>query len=244
MQRPAALLLVFLAVSLPLSAAGVFAGSPSNAEQTSSQRDAVQQTSFDRNRVVLTVHENGSTKWTFHYRRTLNNASERRDFRSFSDEFNSNETSLYRGFKSNAETLTSEGQNVTGREMNARSFSRRAYVSNTTFGQPVGAVEMSFVWTRFAVVRGERVIVGDVFEGGLYLRPGLTLVVSPDPGLAFDSVDPAGTPSNASSLRGSDSVTWQGEKEFTDNRPRVVFVPPEAASRSSTPSRGTGGNGS
>ncbi|MFC4359107.1 helix-turn-helix transcriptional regulator [Halobium salinum] len=207
---------------------------------------SLSQASFDRNRVVLTVYENGSAEWTFHYRRTLGNESERQNFEAFATEFNSNRTSLYRRFRADSRALTGEGQNVTGREMNATKFSRQASVTNTTFGRPVGVVEMSFLWTGFAAERGGNVVVGDVFEGGLYLGPQQTLVISPGPAVVFESVDPEGTPSNASSLRSSDSVTWQGEKEFTDNRPRVVFVPADretgAGSETGT-ANGTGGSG-
>jgi hypothetical protein len=251
MQRsPLLLLVLLLTVSLPAGVVGAGGASPavggatdstavsgaatdstaaSGAAPASASTAAAAttgrtQASFDRNRVVLRVFENGSARWTFHYRRTLENSTERRNFQSFAEEFNANRTRLYRRFKTDSKGLVREGENVTGREMNATGFSREAYVTNTTFGRPIGVVEMRFVWTGFAVERGDRVIVGDVFDGGLYLGPQQTLVVSPGPNLTFRSVDPEGTLSNATSLRLSDSVTWQGEREFTDNRPRVVFV--------------------
>jgi uncharacterized membrane protein len=183
------------------------------------------QESFDRNEVQLTVFENGSARWTFHYERTLANETERQNFESFATEFNANETPLYTRFQADSTDLVAGGENLTGREMAANDFSRRAFVT-TSLGNDIGVVEMSFTWTNFAAQEGERVIVGDVFEGGLYLGPQQSLVVSPGGDLRFDSVSPEGTQSNSSSLAASDSVTWQGEREFTDNRPRIVLVPP------------------
>ncbi|EJN58834.1 helix-turn-helix transcriptional regulator [Halogranum rubrum] len=181
------------------------------------------QESFDRNEVRLTVYENRSARWTFHYERTLSNESERQDFDAFAEEFNSNETQLYLGFRRDSSALVAEGANITGREMEATGFARRADVTSS-LGNDIGIVEMSFTWTSFGVENAGRTVVGDVFEGGLYLGPQQSLVVSPGPELRFESVEPPGTQSNSSSLPASDSVTWQGEQEFTDNRPQVVFV--------------------
>ncbi|SDM35327.1 hypothetical protein SAMN04487949_1380 [Halogranum gelatinilyticum] len=194
------------------------------------------QESFDRNEVQLTVFENGSARWTFHYERTLTNETEQQNFESFATEFNANETPLYTRFQAESSDLVAGGENLTGREMTANDFNRRAFVT-TSLGNDIGVVEMSFTWTNFAAQEGDRVIVGDVFEGGLYLGPQQSLVVSPGGDLQFDSVSPEGTQSNSSSLAASDSVTWQGEREFTDNRPRVVFVP------LSTDAGGGGGTG-
>ncbi|SEP25924.1 IclR helix-turn-helix domain-containing protein [Halogranum amylolyticum] len=185
--------------------------------------DSVQE-SFDRNEVRLTVYENRSARWTFHYERTLSNETERENFEAFAEEFNSTETQLYDGFRRDSTALVADGANFTGREMESTSFSRRAEVTSS-LGNEIGVVEMSFTWTGFGFQEGERVIVGDVFEGGLYLGQQQSLVVTPGPNLRFDSVEPAGTQSNSSSLPDSDSVTWQGEREFTDERPRVVFAP-------------------
>lgn len=184
--------------------------------------DAAQE-SFDRNEVQLTVYENQSARWTFHYERTLSNETERQNFESFAQEFNTNETQLYRGFQRDSSALVADGANITGREMEATGFARRAHVTSS-LGNDIGVVEMSFTWTAFGVENTGRTVIGDVFEGGLYLGPQQSLVVAPGPGLRFESVEPSATQSNSSSLAGSDSVTWQGEQEFTDNRPQVVFV--------------------
>lgn len=215
----AVVLLVVCLVVTPMTAAG----DVDERTPTVETIDAVQE-SFDRNEVRLTVYENQSARWTFHYERTLSNETERQNFETFAEEFNASETQLYTGFRRDSTTLVADGANLTGREMEATSFSRRATVTSN-LGNTIGVVEMSFTWTGFGVGEGEQIVIGDVFEGGLYLGQQQSLVVSPGPNLQFESVAPEGTQSNSSSLAGSDSVTWQGEREFTDNRPQVVFVP-------------------
>jgi hypothetical protein len=214
-----AVLFVLVLVVTPTAAAGAVHDGSRAVEEL----DTVQE-SFDRNEVRFTVYENRSARWTFHYERTLANETERQNFEAFAEEFNSTETQLYTGFQRDSTALVADGANLTGREMQATAFSRRAAVTSS-LGNDIGVVEMSFVWTAFALDDGRRTVVGDVFEGGLYLGQQQSLVISPGPGLRFESVAPEGTQSNSSSLAGSDSVTWQGEREFTDNRPQVVFVP-------------------
>jgi uncharacterized membrane protein len=87
---------------------------------------------------------------------------------------------------------------------------------------------MGFTWAGFARTDGDRVVVGDVFEGGLYVGPDQSLVVRAGDGLAFRAVEPSGTTSGET-LATSDSVTWRGERTFADNHPRVVLGPADTS---------------
>jgi hypothetical protein len=198
------------------------------------------QQEFDRTEFRITVDANGSAEWTFRFKQTLENDTERADFRAFAEGFNDGSTGLYTDFQRRAGSLTAAGANATGRPMNATVFSKRAYV-NTLGNQ--GIVEMSFRWTAFAVVADDgTVTVGDVFDGGLYIRSDQRLVVSAGEGMAFDEASPAPDSISGDSLAGSESLTWEGERSFTDERPRIVLAPPSAATGSPTPT-GAGGNG-
>jgi len=184
---------------------------------------AAQADGFDHSVVAITVAADGSARWTFRYERALETDGERSDFEAFAAEFRENETDLYRNFRSEARSLVADGGEATGRGMAATGFDRDAYV-RTSLTNDIGVVEMAFTWEGFARADGDGVVVGDVFEGGLYLGPDQALVVETADGLAFETVDPAGTRSGGS-LAVSDTVTWMGERTFTDNRPRVVLVP-------------------
>ncbi|UPV73957.1 hypothetical protein M0R89_15635 [Halorussus limi] len=196
---------------------------------------------FDTVEFHITVHENGTAEWTFTYQRTLNNESERQQFEQFADEFNNNSTELYTNFKRQARQLASAGQNATGRAMKAQHFDKRAYVGGLVNNNR-GIVKMSFQWTSFATAEGETVIIGDVFEGGLYIGPNQSLVVHTGTGLQFTSAQPAKSAQpSGDSLSTSESVTWQGEHNFIDQRPRVKFEPVKGTTTTTEETTNAGG---
>jgi hypothetical protein len=202
---------------------------------------------FDSVEFHITVYGNGTAEWTFTYQRTLNNETERQQFERFADEFNNNSTAMWSEFKGQARRLASTGQNTTGRTMKAQNFKKRAYVGGLV-NDNRGIVKMSFQWTGFTYSQGETIIIGDVFEGGLYVGPNQSLVVHSGPGLQFKSADPM-EPAKASgdTLAASESLTWQGEHDFVDQRPRVKFDPIPGTTTTTTTTAtnesGAGGNG-
>ncbi|MFC5969999.1 helix-turn-helix domain-containing protein [Halomarina salina] len=226
MQR--VLMVCVLALLLALQPLTAVAGTtPANATQQE----------FEREEFTIHVSENGSARWTFSYKRVLSSESEREQFEAYAEEFNGEETRSYRNFVARAEALVGAGANETGREMNATGFSKEAYVR--TGVNDLGVVEMSFRWNGFAAQSGDRVTVGDVFEGGLTLAPNQTLIVTWDEGLAPTSVDP--DPRQAT----DNALVWQGRTggaQFLDQQPRVVFGP-ATGNGSATPDLSEG-NGS
>ncbi len=181
----------------------------------------------------IRVYGNGSARWTVRAGRSLDNQSEVDQFRAFAEEFETTETTAARNFEARARRLVAFGTNATGREMNATAFDRDARV--VELGTTRGVVELSFRWTNFARTDGQRVIVDDVFEGGMFIDTGQRLVIAHGDGLTFESVDP---PPDSQSVEGdlgaSETVTWLGERDFTDRRPRAVLVPPELAGEETT----------
>lgn len=175
------------------------------------------------------VYENGSVEWTAQYHTVLENESERRAFESFAERFEREETELFATFKQQVVADRVErAANVTGRSMEAIAFSRQTAIEEQAEeGQnaTLGIVEMSFVWTNATVRENGRIVLGDVFEGGLYLAEGQSLVVMAGDNLQFVSVSPmeSAVMSN-STLNRSESVTWTGEMQFADRRPRATFA--------------------
>jgi hypothetical protein len=193
---------------------------------------------FENTLFRIRVHQNGSTRWTIQHARPLENETQIDRFEDFAAEFNGEETRTYTTFRRRARQLVRFGRNVTGRDMEARGFRREAFVSE--LGQTRGVVEMSFRWTGFATVDGDRVEVGDVFEGGMYIGDGQRLELRRGPALAFDEVRPApDSMATEGSLARSESVTWIDEEQFADQRPHAVFVPRSAVSNGTA---GTGGS--
>jgi hypothetical protein len=241
MQRGlVAFVLSTLVVLSGLAGAGVGAGvaaPDTGAAVTDPGSLAEAQQQFDRTEFRITLYENGSARWTFRYQQTLDNETERTDFGTFAERFNTEETALYTDFVNRSEALTASGSEATGREMAATDFSREAFVND--LGNQ-GVVEMSFRWDGFARAEGDRVVVGDVFDGGLYIRADQRLVFSHGPELAFAEAAPDPDSVSGGTLADSESVTWSGERSFTDGRPRLVLSP---ASTTGTPDGGDGGDG-
>ncbi len=183
----------------------------------------------------IRVHADGSVRWTVRASRPLENESEREQFETFAEEFETTETTAVRNFRARARRLAAFGTNATDREMNATDFDRNARV--VELGPARGVVELSFRWTNFARTEGARVVVDDVFEGGMFVDSGQRLVVTRGEGLVFESVDPPPDSQSAGeeNLTASETVTWFGERNFADRRPRAVFAPAGQATDGDTP---------
>jgi hypothetical protein len=180
----------------------------------------------DRTRFLITVHRNGSSEWVFRYEQRLEDPNATAEFEAYAERFNSEETESYSNFQARAASLADSGTDATGREMAAERFRRDARVEERPpSGDEFGIVEMSFVWTNFAESDGDRLVVGDVFVGGLYVGPEQQLRFDRGPELRFESADPNPDSVAAGTLEESASVTWLGERQFTDRRPRVVYLP-------------------
>ena len=234
MQRPlpVGLLVALLAVTAVVGA-GVAAPSETDAAAPEAQATGsdplLAAQSFESAQFDITVEADGDGRWLFRYTRPLTNESEREQFRAYADRFNSEETDLYRDFRNQSRRLVDRGAAETGRNMSATNYSREAFVGGLGAQGSLGVVEMRFTWEGFALVSADRVAIGDVFEGGLYIGPDQRLRINAGPGLQFEEVDPNPTNQSGDALADSDSVAWVGEREFADNRPRVVFIEESAA---------------
>lgn len=185
---------------------------------------------FDSRSFDITVYENGSATWTFTYERLLSTESEEEEFRTFAEEFETEETDLYLRFIGQAEALADGGADATDREMSATNFERSASV--TYRPNAMGVVEMEFTWENFAPVDDDgTVTVGDVFGGGLYIGPSQTLTIRPGGDLVFATVRPTDDLRySGDAIEDSTWVSWSGETDFEDGHPRVSLEPAAADS--------------
>ncbi|MFD1562084.1 helix-turn-helix transcriptional regulator [Haloarchaeobius amylolyticus] len=183
--------------------------------------------SFDNTTFEIVVHENGSATWTFRYKQRFANednaTAARENFNEWRTEFETNETDLYEEFTDQSERMVESGQQETGREMEATNFRRTTRIEDQFTA--TGVVEMSFTWENFALVDGDRIVVGDVFEN-LPLGPTQTIVIEAGGDLTFQSIEPSDGQYAGSSLEDAASVWWDGPREFIDGRPRAVFDRP------------------
>ncbi|WP_049926935.1 helix-turn-helix transcriptional regulator [Halopiger goleimassiliensis] len=224
-----ALIVVLVVVGGPIGGVvTAFTGSgtavPSPALQSSSDSDDVDSSDFESTTFEITVHENGSATWTFQYEQPLTEDSDGietpENFRTFADEFESEETALYVQFTEQAELMAETAIEDTDREMAASNFNRSADIEGQL--NAIGVVEMSFLWENFAETTDGQVVVGDVFQG-LIITADQEIVVKPDGNLAFSSATPEPDSVVGSSIEEATSLHWKGEREFFEGHPRVVL---------------------
>ena len=216
-------------LALLLLVAGVGFATPANSGQIVPS-ETHQEDAFDRTTFEITVFDDGTAQWTVRHSRVLDGDDEVEEFETFAEEFRTEELEVYENFQVRGERLTESGTDATDREMAATDFQRDAFVAEGF--QPEGVIEMSFNWTNFAVVNepgdnGTQVVVADVFAGGWTIVDGQQLVVRAGPDLVFESVTPEDQAifEVEDDLTASQTVTWEGYLEFTNNRPRVVLTP-------------------
>lgn len=163
------------------------------------------------------VHPNGSATWTVRIRTRLTTRDDVNDFEVFQGRFRRNTSRYLDPFGNRVRGTVAGAANATGREMAATDFS--ASTSVQTLPRRWGVVTYRFRWTGFARAGEDRLVVGDVFQGGFFIAENDSLVVSAPQGWTVESVspDPAATENG--------TVRWQGRRDFPDNRPRVVLVP-------------------
>jgi len=180
---------------------------------------------IDRTLFAFTVRSDGDAEWLFEFQIQLQNDEEIRNFEQFAEFFRTNETELYRDFQDRAYTLVRSANRTTDRDMRARSFSRNAAVEKQ-LGGDVGVLQIRFEWSNFAQVDDDGVVrVGDVFTGQLFIDASQRLRIVAGDGLRFEAVQPQGDVRNREQLSKSTRVTWEGQREFADGRPRAVLVP-------------------
>jgi hypothetical protein len=234
MKRPVSVGIIVLALALagvcgPVMALGVGAADASgdhhastpSAESIAAAND-VESQDFDSTTFEIEVHENGSATWTFRHELRLDDDDER-NFETFAEEFEEEETGLYERFTDQAEALTETGKEMTDREMEATTFNRSASVEYRP--SAMGVVEMSFVWIDFADTEDDQLVVGDVFRN-MYISDQQSIVIKPDDGYAFAEADPEGE-YTGNTMENASSMTWSGEREFLDGHPRVVLQDPD-----------------
>lgn len=225
-----AILLVGFLLCSPLSGAiGVVAADDAGETQPPARTEAgdIETETFEADRTVfvITIGDNGSAEWRFRYEQRLENDTDVEDFETYADRFNSEETDGFRNFRDRAIALTDSGTETTGRNMTAVRFRRDARIEERPpAGDEFGVIEMSFGWTGFAVTEENKVIVGDVFVGGLYVGSDQQLRFERGPNIQFESTAPPPDSTAAETLSESESITWLGEKSFTDRQPRIVLV--------------------
>ena len=218
MPRAATLLVVAL---LGLLVGGLFAPmSAGGAVAQQSQPDA------DNTITRVEVFENGSAHWMIQIRTRLDTEQRENEYAAFQEQFRDN-TSQYLGpFQSRMQATVGDAANATGREMRATNFTASTSVQQVP--RQWGVVTYEFTWTNFAAQQNDRVVVGDVFQGGFFIAEDDRLEIIAPFGYEIAETDPQ--PDHQE----GDTVAWDGREDFDNTNPTVVFAPATNRDESAT----------
>jgi len=247
LRRAFLCLTVFLLVSTAVAFVPASLAVPPEDAAASDPRPPTQTTpdGFTNTAFEIRLYENSSARWTVRHSTSLSNETERDQFEAFARRFTGEETETFTDFQVRAERLTAFGTNATGRQMSAVAFSRSADIQE--LGSR-GVIELSFLWTNFSRTQADRVVAGDVFQGGMYINSDQRFVIARGENLIFSAVDP--TPDSMEvegNLTASETVTWFGDsdgRQFADSRPRAVLVDSASTGGAGTSGTGTDSEGS
>ena len=226
-----ALLVVLLALG---SVAGVGVGQPTGgrapahgaslgpvAQAEMPNGTATNGSSHDGTTMRISLQKNGDARWDVTARFALQNENETAAFRQLASEYESGETDA--GFTRHTFERIAE-RSTADREMAIRDVERSAsLLENGT----VGTLTLTFTWTNFTRVDGDRIVLGDVFRTGSgtwlpELESGQTLVLDgPDGYYVYNSKAPV--------INGT-RIRFEGPRTFGPDDLSVTYTltnPPE-----------------
>lgn len=167
------------------------------------------------------VYPNGSAQWTIRIRTRLGTDDRVTEYEAFQERFRENTSRYLDPFRRRMQGVIANGANVTGREMRAEKFTASTSIQEVP--RRWGIVTYRFTWTNFAEQDNERLVVGDVFQGGFFLAANDTLEIEAPTAYEIAAVEP--TPTN----QDDGVVSWVGRQDFTNHHPRVVLGPASEA---------------
>lgn len=119
-------------------------------------------------------------------------------------------------FEEKMTQVVEEASNMTGRSMSATDFDMSAAIVSTP-ATSQGTVTYRFLWVGFLEETAYSLIMGDVFEGGLYLYENDSITVIPPTEYRIDFVSPQPDHMNS-------AIVWHGPRNFASGEPAVEFV--------------------
>jgi hypothetical protein len=143
-------------------------------------------------------------------------------FKSYKETFESQKNTHLEEFSSETNELVESAAIVTGRSMSATNFDiliKIIQIDDVNYG----VIEYKFEWEGFAKLEGDKILIGDVFEGGFYLYQDDILIVTYPSGYIINFVSP--TPD--SSIVSERKLVWNGQSNFDSGEPSITFSPTE-----------------
>ncbi len=163
---------------------------------------------------TIIVTNNGAATWHVEYRTPLVSKDDFDAFENYTMQLKSVHLEEFRQLMVKS---VSEAANATSRKMIAGGFTGDAEVQTAPTGT-YGVVHYSFTWTNFAKIDSDQKMnIGDVFVGGLYLSKDNTLIMQYPSGYTLEKVMPQ--PDQI-----SDGLLWYGLRSFQAGEPEITLI--------------------
>jgi len=163
--------------------------------------------------IRIDLYQNATARWTFETRINLTDQVQLEAFTLFVEEQNLNKSNLIQQFSDRFSPLVDRASAYTGRQMRAYDFDVSFKVIPTLTGGYLGLIAYSFMWEGFAVKDKGKLVLGDIFEGGLYLYDGDKLIISIPSNYTLSTVTPV-----PDQVLGT-QIIWLGRRMFDPGSP-------------------------
>ncbi len=164
---------------------------------------------------IVYVDAEGNGRWYIEHRYALKTDEDLEAFQAAAANIS---LTFEKEYRLRIERIIEEASSIIGRHMSLGNFSINTTVFQTVTG-PVGVVTISFQWLGFARKDGEKILIGDVFIGGMLLLEGESFTVKIPESLVIESVSP-----KPDEYR-ENMITWYGRKSFVDGEPKITASP-------------------
>ncbi|WP_440764797.1 helix-turn-helix transcriptional regulator [Natronorubrum sp. DTA7] len=196
------------------------AGGTPEATQATEHGLAQDQPDPDNTITRIDLAADGSATWEITFRTRLATEDDQAEYERFQESFRENPSQYLEPFETRMTGVVDRAHESHTREMRATGFTTRTTIQEIP--RRWGVVTFQFTWDGFAAIDGDRVIAGDVFEGGFYIGEDDVLEVAAPDGFVVADAEP--TPDEV-----SDSILeWHGREDFADGHPRVFAGPSES----------------
>ncbi|SIR82343.1 helix-turn-helix transcriptional regulator [Natronorubrum thiooxidans] len=221
-MRPRHVVILLLTLVVVLGAGVAVGSANSDLESTQPDEHALVQDQPDPDNTITRIElaADGSATWGITFRTRLATDDDHAEYERFQESFRENTSRYLEPFETRMTGVVDRANESHTREMRATEFTTRTTIQEVP--RRWGVVTFQFTWDGFAATDGDRVVAGDVFEGGFYIGEDDVLAVAAPDGFVVADADP--TPDEVS----GSVLEWHGREDFADGHPRIVAGPSES----------------
>jgi uncharacterized protein (DUF3820 family) len=167
---------------------------------------------------TIALRTDGSATWSIEERFLLATQEDVSIFEQYIAQFEIKKEAYLQNFTDRTQGLVSRASVITGRNMKAENFQVATNLAHTASAS-YGVIVYSYDWVGCVKKEANRLVVGDVFEGGFYLYEGDALIVQYPVGYGVVASSPV-PDENKDAER---TLGWYGRRNFGAGEPMVVL---------------------